>query len=85
MKLVSKTEKVSSTVIEKTKSLNYQRGWLECNTEDEESQLPERKRNLGITPSDAERLGKLPEKLKSYHDDQTEHLRGGGYRCGVSM
>jgi hypothetical protein len=32
-----------------------------------------------------ERMGKPPEKLKSYHDDQAEHLRGGGYRRGVSM
>jgi hypothetical protein len=36
-------------------------------------------------PSDAERVGKPLEKLKSYHDDQVEHSRGGGYRNGVSM
>jgi hypothetical protein len=30
-------------------------------------------------------MGKPLEKLKSYHDDQVEHSRGGGYRCGVSM
>jgi hypothetical protein len=42
-------------------------------------------RNLSITHSDAERVGKPPEKLKSYHDDQAEHSRGGGYRHGVSM
>jgi hypothetical protein len=30
-------------------------------------------------------VGKPPEKLKSYHDDQAEHLRGGGYRHSVSM
>ena len=53
--------------------------------EDEESQLTERLRNLSRTPSDAERVGKWPEKLKSYHDDQAEHSRGGGYQRGVSM
>jgi hypothetical protein len=58
---------------------------LDCHREDEESQLPERLRNLSITPSDVERVGKPPEKLKSYHDDQAEHSRGGGYRRGVSM
>jgi hypothetical protein len=58
---------------------------LNCHREDEESQLPERLRNLSITPSDVERVGKLPEKLKSYHDDRAEHSRGGGYRRGVSM
>jgi hypothetical protein len=26
-------------------------------------------------------VGKPPEKLKSYHDDQAEHSRGGGYRA----
>jgi hypothetical protein len=31
-------------------------GELDCNKEDEESQLPERKRNLSITPSDAGRV-----------------------------
>ena len=30
-------------------------------------------------------MGKPREKLKSYHDDQAEHLRGGGYQRGVSM
>ena len=30
-------------------------------------------------------MGKLPEKLKNYHDDQEEHSRGGGYRRSVSM
>jgi len=58
---------------------------LDCHREDEESQLPERLRNLSITPSDDEHVGKLLEKLKSYHDDWAEHLRGGGYRHGVSM
>jgi hypothetical protein len=52
---------------------------LDCYREDEESQLLERLRNLSITASDAKRMGKLPEKLKSYHDDQVEHSRGGGY------
>ena len=37
---------------------------LDCHKEDKESQLPERLRNLKITPSDAERVGKWPEKLK---------------------
>jgi hypothetical protein len=60
---------MSSTVTEKTKSLK----------------LPERLRNLSTTYSDVERVGKPPEKLKSYHDDQAEHSRGGGYRRGVSM
>ena len=32
-----------------------------------------------------ETRGKPPEKLKSHDDDQIEHLRGGGYQCGVSM
>jgi hypothetical protein len=45
--------------------------------EDEESQLTERLRNLSRTPSDAERVGKGPEKLKSYHEYQPEHSRGG--------
>jgi hypothetical protein len=27
----------------------------------------------------------LPEKLKSRDDDQAEHLRCGGYWCGMSM
>jgi hypothetical protein len=30
-------------------------------------------------------MGKPPEKLKSYHDDQTEHSRGGGDWRGMSM
>ena len=30
-------------------------------------------------------MGKGPEKLKSYHEYQAEHLRGGGYGHGVSM
>jgi hypothetical protein len=30
-------------------------------------------------------VGKPPEKMKSYHDDQAEHSRGGGYQHGVSM
>jgi hypothetical protein len=30
-------------------------------------------------------VGKPPEKLRSYHDDQAEHSRGGGHRCGVRM
>jgi hypothetical protein len=53
------------------------------NREDEESQLPERLRNLSITYSDVEQVEK--EKLKSHDDDQTEHLSCGGYRRGVSM
>jgi hypothetical protein len=42
-------------------------------------------RNLSITPSDVEHVGKPPENLKSYHDDREEHSRGGGYQRGVSM
>jgi hypothetical protein len=57
---------------------------LDSYREDEESQLTERLRNLSITSSNVERVGKRPEKLKSYHDDQAEHLRGGGYQRGVS-
>ena len=53
MEPVTKTEKVSSTFTEKTKSLK----------------LLERLRNLSTTYSDVERVGKPPEKLKSYHDD----------------
>jgi hypothetical protein len=30
-------------------------------------------------------MGKLPEKLKSHDDDQTEHSSCGGYWRGVSM
>jgi hypothetical protein len=37
-----------------------------------------------MTSSDAERVGKPPEKLKGYHDDQTEHSRCGGDERGVS-
>jgi hypothetical protein len=66
---VTETEKVSLTVIEKMKSLNFQKG----------------RGTLSITPSDAERVGKRPEKLKNYHDDHAEYSRGGGYWCGVSM
>jgi hypothetical protein len=47
--------------------------------------LPERLRNLNITSSDAECVGKRPEKLKSYDDDHREHSRGGGYWRGMSM
>jgi hypothetical protein len=47
--------------------------------------MPERLRNLSITYSDAERVEKWPEKLKSHDDDQTEHSSCGGYRRGVSM
>ena len=53
--------------------------------EDEESQLLERLRNLSITSSDTERVGKRPEKLKSYDDDHVEHSRGGGDWHGMSM
>jgi hypothetical protein len=58
---------------------------VDCHREDEESQLPERLRNLSITPSDAERVGKQPEKLKSHDDDHAEHLRCGGDWRGMSM
>jgi hypothetical protein len=37
-------------------------GELDCHREDEESQLPERLRNLSITYSDFERVEKWPEK-----------------------
>jgi hypothetical protein len=30
-------------------------------------------------------VGKRPEKLKIYHDDQAEHSRDGGHRRGVNM
>jgi hypothetical protein len=30
-------------------------------------------------------VGKPPEKLKSYHDDQAENSRGGGYHHSVSI
>jgi hypothetical protein len=59
-------------------------GELDCHREDEESQLPERLRNLSITYSDVERVEKRPEKLKSHDDDQTEHSSREGYRHGVS-
>jgi hypothetical protein len=42
---------------------------LDYHREDEESQLPERLRNLSITYSEAERVEKRPEKLKSHDDD----------------
>jgi hypothetical protein len=60
-------------------------GELDCHREDEESQLLERLRNLNITYSDVERVGKWPEKLKSHDGDQTDHLSCGGYRRSVSM
>jgi hypothetical protein len=60
-------------------------GELNYHREDEESQLPERLRNLSITYSDAERVEKWPEKLKSHDDDQIEHSSCGGNWCGVSM
>ena len=69
MRLVTKTNKVSSTVTEKTKSLK----------------LPERLRNLNITSSDAERVGKQPKKMKNYDDDHAENSRGGGDWHGMSM
>ena len=53
--------------------------------EDEESQLTERLRNLSRTPSDAERVGKWPEKLKSYDDNHADHSRGWGDWRGLSM
>ena len=37
-----------------------------------------------MTYSDDERMGKPPEKLKGYHDDQTEHSTCGGDECVVS-
>jgi hypothetical protein len=42
---------------------------LDYAREDEESRLPERLRNLSMTSSDAECVGKPPEKMKGYHDD----------------
>jgi hypothetical protein len=69
LKFVTVIEKVSLTVTEKTKSLK----------------LPERLRNLNTTYSDVERMGKLPEKMKSYDDDHVEHSRGGGDWHGMSM
>jgi hypothetical protein len=69
LRAVTETEKVSSIVTEKMKSLK----------------MPERLRNLKIKYSHAERVEKPPEKLKSYHDDRAEHSRGGGYRHDVSM
>ena len=44
-------------------------GELDCHREDEESQLPERLRNLNITYSDVEWVEKRLEKLKSHDDD----------------
>ena len=38
-----------------------------------------------MTSSDAERVGKQPEKLKSYDDDHVEHSRGVGDWHGMSM
>jgi hypothetical protein len=46
-------------------------GELIFHREDKDSQLPERLRNLIITYSDAERVEKRTEKLKSHDDDQT--------------
>ena len=69
MRPVTGTKKVSSTVTEKMKSLK----------------VPERLRNLSITPSDVERVEKWLEKLKSHDDDQTEHLSCGGYHRDLSM
>jgi hypothetical protein len=66
---VTETKKVILTITEKMKSLK----------------LPERLRNLSTTYSDVERVGKLPEKLKSYDDDHAEHSRGGGDWCDMSM
>jgi hypothetical protein len=37
-----------------------------------------------MTSSDVERMGKPPEKLKDYHDDQIEHSTCGGDEHGVS-
>jgi hypothetical protein len=37
-----------------------------------------------MTSNDAERVGKPPEKLKGYHDDQTEHSTCGGDERSVS-
>jgi histone acetyltransferase (RNA polymerase elongator complex component) len=55
------------------------------NREDEESQFPERLRNLSITYSDAKQVEKRLEKLKSHDDNQTEHSICGGYWRGMSM
>jgi hypothetical protein len=67
-------------------SYNWNReGELIFHREDKESQLLERLRNLSITYSDAERVEKRPDKLKSHDDDQTEHLSCGGYRRSMSM
>jgi hypothetical protein len=59
-------------------------GELDYHRENEESQLPERLRNIIITPNDVERVGKPPEKLKSYDDEQKENLSCGGDWHGVS-
>jgi hypothetical protein len=53
---------------------------LDYAREDEESRLPERLRNLSMTSSDVERVGKLPEKLKSFLDEQAEHSTCRGCR-----
>ena len=37
-----------------------------------------------MTSSDVERVGKMPEKLKGYRDDQTEHSRCGRDEHSVS-
>jgi hypothetical protein len=60
-------------------------GEINYHREYEESQLPKRLRNLSITYSDAERVEKRPEKLKSHDDDHIEHSSCGGYRHDVSM
>jgi hypothetical protein len=69
LETITETEKVISTFTEKTKSLK----------------LPKRLRNLSITPSDADCVVELPEKLKSHDDDHTKHSRGGGIWHGVTM
>jgi hypothetical protein len=38
-----------------------------------------------MTSSDVERMGKPPEKMKSYHDDQIDHLSCGGDWRSVIM
>jgi hypothetical protein len=53
-------------------------GELDYHRENEESQLPERLRNLSITPNDVECVGKPPEKLKIYDDEQKENSSCGG-------
>jgi hypothetical protein len=51
--------------------VKLQKPFMASARENEESQLPKRPRNLNITSSDAERVGKRPEKLKSHDDNQT--------------